>query len=437
MSNPPFRHSLAGEREQEAMHEKLQGFLTTGTNVLTKSLFGRQRAETVTAVTTFNGIQELETDFLSFRIGIPNIHTASVPGVKVSVGVVASVPAADYQVWNTPENNEWIDATFNGSATWELPVRLGEERCSWALSDEIQLPSIPRTDILNGRTLVIYRVEYPANSVVTMPANNMYYWRGSQAPRVLRTANQAVAGVTNKASFTSIAAYAASKGGDDYGVVPLIQYRTLARGHQMMISGDSIQEGIGGNVRCYGAHQRAAYELSTPDAPVEYFNAGLHAQVPDIYSRFLIDHIEMVRPTILTYAPWSGNDVATGGIQPAAVRRYKAGLGRVSAFLQAKGLRPIVLIPEATPTDTSARNVGAGDQLRRDYNNVFLARASIGYVIRNWAATMTGSRDANGQDQANPTRINASDRVHPNDLGFDDLKELVKPFVRRALELLK
>nr|WP_314586551.1 SGNH/GDSL hydrolase family protein [uncultured Pseudomonas sp.] len=407
--------------------DRLDGLMTTGTNVLTKNLFGRLRAETLSTATTFNGNMELETEFLSLRLGIPNIHTAAVPGVKVSVGVLSSVPAADYQVWINPENNEWLDFTI------DLPARLGEERPSITYIDVAALASVARTDIANGRTIIIYRIEFPANSVASMPMNNQYYWRGSRAPRVLRTSNQAVQGVTNKAAFTSQAAYAATKGGDDYAVVPVVQYQTLARGHQVMICGDSIQEGIGGDVRCYGAMERSVYELSTPERPLEYFNAALHAQGPDLYSRMLADHVATVRPTIVTYSPWSGNDVTAGsGLSAAAMRRLKASLGRVFSTLQAAGLRPVVLFPEATPVNTGYRNVGANDQARRDFNANWLPKVSAGFVIKGYAAALTGARDAAGQDQIKDGL--SGDGVHPNDAGHDALTAVVKPYFQRLLD---
>ncbi|RAU39242.1 SGNH/GDSL hydrolase family protein [Pseudomonas sp. RIT411] len=413
--------------DQMEERDRLDGLMTTGTNVLTKNLFGRLRAEPLTAATTFNGNMELEAEFLSLCLGIPNIHTDAIAGVKVSIGVLSSVPAADYQLWINPENNEWLDFTI------DLPKRLGEERPSITYIDAAALASVARTDVANGRTLIIYRIEFPANSVASMPANNQYYWRGSKAPRVLRTSSQAVQGVTTKASYTNQAAYAATKGGDDYAVVPVVQYQTVARGHQVMICGDSIQEGIGGDVRCYGAMQRSVYELSTPDRPLEYFNAALHAQGPDVYSRFLADHVAVVRPTIVTYSPWSGNDVAAGtGITPAAMRRLKASLGRVFSSLQAAGLRPIVLLPEATPVNTGYRNVGANDQARRDYNATWLPRVSGGIVIKGFAAAITGGRDGTGQDQIRDGAT--GDNVHPNDFGHDLLKDTVKPYFQLLLD---
>jgi lysophospholipase L1-like esterase len=423
---------MAAYYEEQDKRNQLESFLTTGTSVFTKHLFGRMKPQAAANAITFNMVIELEAEFLGFRIGIPNIHAAAVTGVKACVGVAGAVPAADFQVFTNPEASEWIDVTWNnGAASIDLPARIAEERYSLTYSDMIYLPSMPRTDSASGRPLVMVRIEYPAGSTLTTPYNDLYFWRGSSAPRIYRSTNQEVLGVTTKTSFTQN--NIVTSGGDTKAVVPAIQYMTTKRGHQVMIMGDSIQEGLGGQVRDYGAIQRACYELSTPEKPVEYFNAGLHAQAPDVYSRMIEDHIDKVKPTILTYAPWSGNDVAANtGMTVAAQRRYKASLGRVYAALQQRNMKPLIFFPEATPVNTSYRNVGANDQIRRDYNAKFLPGVVNGIVMKGYAAAITGTRDAAGQDQIKVGLT--GDNVHPNDSGHDALKEVVKPYIRMALD---
>ena len=80
------------------------------------------------------------------------------------------------------------------------------------------------------------------------------------------------------------------------------------------------------------------------------------------------------------------------------MRRLKASLGRVFSSLQAAGIRPIVLLSEATPVNIGYRNVGANDQGRRDFNAAWLPRVSGGIVIKGFAAAITGGRVAAGQD---------------------------------------
>ncbi|WP_278438438.1 SGNH/GDSL hydrolase family protein [Pseudomonas oryzihabitans] len=414
--------------DQLEQQERLAGLMTTGTTMLTKHLFGRMRTQDAANAITFNMQIELESPFMAFRIGIPNIHTAPVTGVKACVGLSAAAPAANYVVQVTPEGGEWIDCTFNGAATVDLLARAGEERYSMAWSDLIYLPSVARTDVTTGRPIVMVRIEFPAGSKLTTPFNDLYYWR-TNGPRIYCCSSQEVQGVTTKTSFTQNNVY--SSGGDAKAVVPAIQYISQARGHQVMIMGDSISEGLGGTVRDYGALQRAVCEVSTAARPVEYFNAALHAQAPEVFSRMLDDHVERIRPTVLFYAPWSVNDVAAGGITTAALRRAKGNLARVMATLQSKGVRPLVVLPEALPCNTAYRSVGANDSIRRDFNTTFLPSLSGAMVLSGYAAAFTGTR-TDGQDQIKAG--SSDDGVHPNEAGHDLLKVPPKTLLQLLLD---
>lgn len=429
ISDLPFQRLFGDLYKRLDDQGRLDGLMTTGTNVLTKHLFGRMKTQDAANAITFNMQIELEAPFMAFRIGIPNIHTAPVTGVKACVGLSASAPAANYLVQTSPEGGEWIDCTFNGAASVDLPKQIEAERYSMTWSDLIELPSVPRTDVANGRPIVVVRIEYPAGSKLTTPFNDLYYWR-SIGPRIYCCSNQEVQGVTNKGAFTQNNVY--SSGGDAKAVVPAIQYVSQARGHQLMLCGDSIVEGLGGDVRDYGAIQRAAYELSTPARPIEYWNAGLHAQAPAVYSRMVDDHVDRVRPTVLFYAPWSVNDVAAGGITTAALRRAKGALARVMATLQGKGQRPLVAILEALPCNTDYRAVGAADSIRRDFNANYLPSLSGVVLMSGYAAAITGARDASGQDQIRDGAT--TDKVHPNDVGYILLKAIPKAFLTLLLD---
>nr|WP_314585531.1 hypothetical protein [uncultured Pseudomonas sp.]BDD46424.1 hypothetical protein 9 [Moraxellaceae bacterium] len=57
---------------------------------------------------------------------------------------------------------------------------------------------------------------------------------------------------------------------------------------------------------------------------------------------------------------------------------------------------------------------------------------SAGFVIKGYAAALTGTRDAAGQDQIKDGLT--GDGVHPNDAGHDALKAVVKPYFQRLLD---
>lgn len=430
MPLPRRRPELGSLYDELEERDRLNGLITTGTNVLTKHLFGRLKTQAAANAITFNMQMEVESHFLGFRIGIPNIHTAAVTGVKACVGVAASAPITNnFQVFTQPDQNEWIDVTWGGAASVDLPSRAAEEIYSMAWSDMVYLPSIPRNDG-GSRPLVCVRIEFPAGSTLSTPFNDVYGWRGLGSARFFRCSNQEVQGVTTKTSFTQN--NVVSSGGDTKSVVPAIQYSSITRGHQLMIGGDSIQEGLGADARDYGYIQRAAYEASTMAKPIEYFNAGLHAQVPEVYERLVERHIEQVRPTILSYSPWSGNDVSASGITVAAMRRAKGNLGRLQAFLQSRGLRPLIVIPEAFP---SVRSTGAGDQARRDYNAITLPSLTGVTILTGLASALTGSRDASGQDFLIPAAT--GDGTHLNEYGNNLAKVFPAAFLEHVAEYIQ
>ena len=392
------------------------------TNVLTKNLFSRQDKETLSAVHTTNVVMELESHFTGFRVGIHNIHTASVAGVRVCVSVRDKLEynredaawAAEY----TTSGGDWYDATFDGSASGTLAPRIAEERPSTTWTDIIPLKSLTRTDG-GSRPVVMVRIQLPSGAVMSRPFNQIYNWRTS-GPRYYKTSKAAVAGVDNKTSYTQLANTEAGT------INPAIMYYSVKSGRQLMIVADSTGEGIGSTPTCYGAAQMAAYETSTPDNPVEYYNAALHAQVPLTYTPRIQDLINVVNPTHMVYSPWSGNSVAAGGITPEALndsrRAFSMAMGYVNAY---KAPIKVVLL-EGLPTTTAGRNTGAGDVRRVEYNT-WLSTFTGFTPATGYAASVSNGVDANGQVQMDSTLT--GDNVHPNVAGYTKLKQVIKPLL--------
>lgn len=386
------------------------------TNVLTKSLFGRYNTYSTSTNWTTNTVMELEAEFTSLRIAIPNASASTIENVKVSVGVVAANVPQAWLVGIEPTGG-WIDATINGSTTFTLQPRIAAERVSLAISDELPVRSIPRTD--GGiRPLIIIRVEYPQGSTPSVPYLGTSNWRQATSPRIMKTSVQNVLGVTDKASFTQTTN---TEGGV---AVPIVQYFTKKKGRQLLISADSTGEGVGSTPTGYGAAQIAAYTNSTPDNPIEYFNAGLHAQGPEVYSKRLSDVGDFVKPTIVLYSPYSVNDVSVGGMTDAQLGRVYTNLAQMMAEMRKYPTSTLILL-EPLPTNPAFRDTGAGDQKRRDLIadlNTFDIPVVTGY-----AAALSGSVDADGQ-----TLIKSgltTDDVHPNITGYTDLAAVVSPYI--------
>jgi len=392
------------------------GVAKARTNVLTKALFGRYNTYNTTTNWTTNTVMELEAEFTSLRIAIPNASASTIENVKVSVGVVAANVPQAWLVGIEPTGG-WIDATINGNTAFTLQPRIAAERVSLAISDEIPARSIPRTD--GGvRPLIIIRVEYPLGSTPSVPYLGTSNWRQLTSPRIMKTSVQNVLGVTDKASFTQTTN---TEGGV---AVPIVQYFTKKKGRQLLISADSTGEGVGSNPNGYGAVQMASYELSTPDNPIEYFNAGLHAQGPEVYSKRLADVGDFVKPTIVFYSPYSVNDVSVGGMTTDQLNRVYTNLARMVDEMRNYPTSSLILL-EPLPNNPAFRDTGAGDQRRRDLI-ADLATFDV-IVAEGYAAALSGAQDTDGQ-----TLIASgltTDNVHPNLAGYQALAQIIKPIV--------
>ena len=392
------------------------GVAKARTNILTKGLFGRYNSFTTSSDWTTNIVMELESDFTALRIGVPNALPTQVNGIRVSVGVLAaSVP----QAWLVDINptGGWVDATFNGASSLNAPASIAADRYSLSLTDWLNIRSIPRTD--GGiRPLIIMRIEYPNGSLPSVPYLGTSNWRQPTAPRVMKTSVQTVLGVTNKAAYTQ------TTNAEGSVVVPVVQYISKKKGRQGFIVGDSTKEGVGSNPNGYGAVQMSSYELSTPDNPIEYFNAGLHGQGPAVYSKRLADMGSFVKPTFVTYSPYSVNDTAVGGLTSDQIGRIYTSL---ADFMNEMRNHPnaTLILTEPLPNNPAFRNTGAGDQKRRDLI-ADLATFDV-IVAQGYAAAFSGSQDANGQTLI-ATGL-SSDNVHPNLAGYQALAQIIKPIV--------
>jgi len=388
-------------------------------NLLTKSYFGRYKPYNPNSDYTTHIAMELEADFLSVRIGIPNIHSAAVTGVKASVGLLASDTSADWQVTINPTEGTWVDLTFGGASSVTLPARTDTERASITFSDFVHLKSLKRT---NGiRPIILIRVEYPSGSVVTVPYNGFDGWRSAAStPRILKVSNQTVLGVTDKAAFTQTTNTTTN------GVVPIVQYVSQYAGRQAVAIGDSTVEGLGNFVACLGATTWGCLKLSTPTNPYECFNGALHSQVPELYQKRLADIIDLVRPTVVVYSPYSINAVAAGGMTDAVQLNMQGNLGRALATVRNAARPSEMLLLEGLPCNPEVRNTGAGDQKRRDFN-LWLRSVVGATTVVGYAAAISAGENASGQTLITSTMTN--DNVHPNLTGYDALSNVVVPYL--------
>lgn len=393
------------------------------TNVLTKCLFGLYStyvapAEGHTVLAMF----EIECEAIAFKIMIPNISDAAVPGVRAAIAVGTGFDKPTH--WITPSTppggSGWLPLKASGQDSATLAPKFSDNVASWTEFDLAALRTLPEAN--GGRPIVAVRIQYPAGAIVTYPANGIYGWRVDDGVhRILRASKQDVLGIDNLAAYTTTASV------DDQVAIPIVQYVTVKQGRQELVCGDSTTEGIGSTVRCYGAVQRAADLLSTSDTPVEYCNSGMYAQGPLVYSKALGYYAGKVQPTTVFYSPYSINNTPAGGMPPYAVDEDYFGLARVLTDLRALPRPPDLYLLEGLPTNPAYRDTGAGDSARRDLNT-FMTTVGGAKVVPGYAAAFTGTRLANGQDLIKDGLT--ADDVHPNDAGYDLLAQKVMPLMR-------
>lgn len=390
------------------------------TNVLTKCLFGRLAVDTVSEVTTYNIVMELETDFSGLRIGIPNADSAVQAGFKCTVTTLAALEPEAYKV-NINASGFWEGVQWNGVSTAPGPAQLGNERWSLVMSDLVPLASIPRTDIPGARPLIRILIEVPAGAKISRPANSTFNWGNTDSPRSMRASKQAVAAVGNPALYNNAIS-------NPSGIlIPVVQYVTYKAGSQVLIDGDSTMEGTNSYPNCLGAVQKACYDLSTPAKPIEYFNAALHGQQPGLYSLRINDLVDVVKPQLVAYSPYSINGVSAGGMTGYQKGEVYKNLTRVVDTLRNSATKPQLLLMPGLPCNVAFRDTGAGDQQRRDLNDIELLKYTGIKVAHGYDKVVTGGRTASGQDLIKDGYTN--DNVHMLIAGITAQCEVVKPFI--------
>lgn len=390
------------------------------TNIFTKRSFGRYKTVTPAAGGFTCIVQmELETHHSMVRIGIPNLHTAAISGVKVQVSVANGWVGGHWQLPTTPSGGAWQDVTFNGAASGSLAARLDANNASITYTDLIRLNSIPRTDG-GSRPIIAVKIQFPDAAVITAPTNDFYGWRAfTNTGRQMRVTNQSVLGIDTPASYTNTASV------DVNTCVPIVEYRGKVSGRQIMLLGDSTVEGTGGSQRAFGAVQRAATEVSTVDNPIEYYNFGLHGLGASSYLVGLTSFQPIVKASAIFATPLSVNDIAVGGMNYLA---YNALNSTIKALMEQPGVDITVL--GTLPFNAAFRNVGAADVRRREFNEMLATYKSFTYAD-GYVEAFSGDLDANGQTTIR-TGL-SSDNVHPNEAGYEVLKHVIKPYVEALL----
>lgn len=424
------------------------------TNVFAAVRPGRYMLGTATtAITTYSGITTLQAgDAFFWQQLIPNLGPAY--SAKVSYAVIAAAGGDTSVSTRTTDGVTWSAAETVAVAAGGTSAGLNAETVVFTPSAGIGRKTLVRTDSpTRARCLVAWRVQVPSGVQPTIPANAAYYWRlENQLWPMMKTSTQAVAGVDTPANVTSVATVA--DGGEGFYVG--IKYMSSKFGKQLLIGGDSIAEGLGGDARFWGGAQRAAANLSTPDVPYEFFNAAQHAQTPDVYTANLVQNFALAAPTIVIYCPYSINQITKSATSPGLTTAIKEECYRGLASLAriTTGHRAQVFISDCLPnaiyssSDGNGATTGAADVTGRQAFNTELASygsnpspaLTSGAILKRqgWTLIQPGAAwsdptaIAGGQIVPKAASL-GTDRTHPNEAGYTgDFMPTYQPFLAAA-----
>lgn len=278
---------------------------------------------------------ELESDYVAVRLWLPNAHTAEVSGLRANAYPQSAAGSATGNLAAVLDaaggTAQMASFTFAGSVTATLPARVAAERPSWTPSDWLYLKSAPRTDD-GERPLLGLRIEKPAALAdATTTYTSVSGWDSPTVQndqRILRKYRIAGLGVQNKSIFGSTPP--SSTATSNFWPFVVEYALAAASGEQWFGGGDSTVEGYGSTARLYPHWARACIRASTPEAPKDYVNFGLHAQMQSTYAPYFTENLEWVKPDVIVYSPYTINAITPGvTIGYADVRVMYGNLGRV------------------------------------------------------------------------------------------------------------
>ncbi len=432
------------------------GNLGTRRTLMSRCLTGRSHAVAM-ASTVFTGTglavgltqhqrHALATHFDSVRIGIPNMHTATVAGVKVAFGVSSSLgtysaaPAANSSSGTSsasPAPTEtvssalgvWRAATFGGqsSGTLAAAVDATNNYPSYTWTDWCQVASVDRSD---GGTYPVLdlRIFIPvAGAQVSLgytgASDTAYAIFGRDdlftGGRVCRSWNQDVDGVTTPANFTTATTTPT--------LIPIIlQFTSRTTGRTLMVIADSIGEAsTGPTYLLNGFALKAALASSVPtEVCAQGFGGATSIQA----TNRAFGVIDEVRPSHILGTAASVNNFGTT-LGQRVVNESAGTIGTLASLAQRWSSR--LGIYGFLPVTDAAKAYGATDSFRQTANALVPTRATAYAATHVDLVTVLQGQTVNSHIEL-ATALDSGDGVHPNDAAHTACGTLVGAWLAAA-----
>lgn len=432
------------------------GNLTNRRTLMSRCITGRSNAVAVSStVFTGSGLvtgltqhqrHALATHFDSVRIGIPNMHTATVAGVKVifgvssSLGTYSAAPAANSSTGTTsasPAPTEtvsssggvWRSATFAGqsSGTLAAAVDATNNYPSYTWTDWCQVASVDRSD---GGTYPILdlRIFIPVAGAqisigYTGASNTAYAIFGRDdlftGGRVCRSWNQDVDGVTTPASFTTATTTPT--------VIPIIlQFTSRTTGRTLMVVADSIGDASTGPT--YLLNGFALKAALASNVPTEVCAQGFGGATSIQSTNRAFGVIDEVRPSHILATAASVNNFGTT-LGQRVVNEAMGTIGVLASLAQRWSSR--LGIYGFLPVTDAAKGYGSTDSFRQSANALVPTRAAAyGATHINLVSALEGQTTNSHIELA--TALDSGDGVHPNDTAHTNCATLVGAWLASA-----
>lgn len=407
--------------------------------IMSRCLTGRSKAVAV-ASTAFTGTglvtgltqhqrHALATHFDSVRIGIPNMHTAAVVGVKAAFGVSSSLgtysaaPAANSSTGTTsasPAPTEtvssaggvWRAATFGGQASGTLAAAIdaANNYPSYTWTDWCQVASVDRSD---GGTYPVLdlRIFIPVAGAqislgYTGASNTAYAAFGRDdlftSGRVCRVWNQDVDGVTTPANFTTATTTPT--------LIPIIlQFTSRTAGCTLMVIADSIGEASTGTTYLLNGFALKAALAST--VPTEVCAQGFGGASSIQATNRAFGTIDEIRPSHILGTAASVNNFGTT-LGQRVVNEAAGTVGTLASLASRWASR--LGVYGFLPVTDAAKAYGATDSFRQSANALVPTRvAAYDGTYIDLVAALQGQTVNSHIELA--TAMDSGDGVHPND----------------------
>ncbi len=389
-------------------------------------------------LTLYNRIA-LATDADAVRILIPNMHTSTVAGVKVGLGLTTSAgtwsgspPAGSGAAGQTtvkPTRTEVVNtsagdllvATFNAASSVTLPAAIDATNLvpSYTATDWMLISTVARTDTVGAFPLVDVAIEYPAGVTATLAYNGSGYtawsaWGNESLTltdgRIWRAWAQDVLGVTTPANFTQTNV-------STYICPVIVQYRSRTTGAVTVLNlGDSVWDGTGATQQNDSFVKRSVHALHTTANPIELCNLSVPGASNFMNCERAAYVVPLVNPAVFSFQ-WGSINQVSGATMSA--RQYQHGYGAFGAMMSIASANDCVpLTGSFLPVTIGAKNLGATDSLRVTMNAEIKRQAALDpseVVYVDFGPAYDGITTG-GQVEPIVALVVASD-VHPSDAG--------------------